>query len=145
MKLNKSAENYLENIYILQQKMEEVRSIDLAREMNFSKPSVSRAIHLLEDKGMVEIAAGGCLQLTARGLEIASKIYERHSFLAGYFMALGVPEDVAIADACSIEHGLSEITYSRMRTHIKHCVCDCPHAPAEHFFEFNSDLLRKSE
>ncbi len=145
MKLNKSAENYLENIYILQQTMEEVRSIDLANEMNFSKPSVSRAIHLLEDKGMVTIADNGALILTEQGFEIASKIHERHSFLAGYFMALGVPEEVAIADACSIEHGLSDITYKRLRTHIKHCACDCPHAPAQHFFEFNSDLLRTSE
>ena len=72
MKLNKSAENYLENIYILQQTMEEVRSIDLANEMNFSKPSVSRAIHLLEDKGMVTIADNGALILTEQGFEIAS-------------------------------------------------------------------------
>lgn len=142
MQLAESAENYLENILILQERIGDVRSVDLANEMGFSKPSVSRAVHLLEDQGLLDIADSGFLLLTEKGEEIAEKIYERHVFLTEYFMALGVDEETAANDACSIEHCISDITFDRMKTHIQHCAFTCPNRPqSEHFFKFNRSKL----
>lgn len=145
MKLQESGENYLENIYILQKRIGNVHSVDLAREMDFSKPSVSRAIHLLEDHHYLTIEEDGTLHLTESGLEVAKKIYERHVFLSEYLMAIGVPEDIAVEDACRMEHVISETSFSLMKEHIFHCFNECPKARDDSFFNFNRQALREIE
>lgn len=144
--LQESGENYLENILILTQKNGYVRSVDLARAMDFSKPSVSRAVHLLEDNGYLKIHKSGNLELTERGAEIAQMIYERHIFITDYLMALGVSEDTAARDACRMEHVLSEESFEKMKRHISYCAHGCPHAEADtHYIDFNRDLIRQAE
>lgn len=125
MALHESGENYLETIYILQKNGAEVRSVDLARELQFSKPSVSRAVHTLEDQGYLHIQADGNLQLSPQGLEVARMIYERHLFLSQYFEAIGVPETQAVADACRIEHVISRETFAQMKAHFSYCIREC--------------------
>ena len=114
--IHESAENYLEAILALGEQGP-VRSIDVAQRLGFSKPSVSRAMSLLREGGFVVMDEGGFLTLTAEGLEIAQRIYERHLLLTKWLIHLGVAEDVAAADACKIEHDLSEETYSRIKEH----------------------------
>lgn len=138
MKLQESGENYLENILILEKRQDIVRSVDLAREMDFSKPSVSRAIHLLEDNGYLVIEESGHLALTEKGREVAEIIYERHVFLTEYLMALGVDEVTAAEDACRMEHAISQTSFERMKDHVKHCALHCVHANHDDaFFQFN--------
>lgn len=144
MKLQESGENYLENIYILQKENGFVRSVDLAREMDFSKPSVSRAIHLLEDQGYLLIEEDGNLKLTEKGTETASMIYERHVYLSNYLMAIGVPEDVAVEDACRMEHVISQESFERMKQHISHCLNHCPKAKDESFLNLNNKKIREA-
>ena len=114
MKIQESGENYLETILMLEQKNGSVRSIDIATELDFSKPSVSRAIGILKQGGYVIMDEEGFLALTETGMEIAGKIYERHQLLTEFLTRLGVSEETAAADACKIEHDLSEETYSKM-------------------------------
>ena len=118
MKLMESGEMYLETILVLKNKYGYVRSIDIAHEMNFSKPSVSRAIALLKDDGYVEHDPHGMIVLTDKGLTIAEKIYDRHRTLTKYLMWLGVSEDTAQADACKIEHIISDESFERIRAHM---------------------------
>jgi len=115
--LRESGENYLENILILQKRNGEVRSVDLAREMDFSKPSVSRAVHLLEDQDMIKIQDDGRIVLTDRGEQRANVIYAKHIFLTKFFLSIGVPEETAMNDACRIEHILSRETYEKWKAH----------------------------
>lgn len=115
MKLAESTENYLENILILQNRLGEVRSIDIAVEMGFSKPSVSRAVHLLADNGYLIFEENGSIKLTDKGMASASSVYERHLFLHDLLVHFGVSEDVAAEDACRIEHVISEETFLRMK------------------------------
>lgn len=143
MKLQESGENYLENIYILQKENDIVRSVDLARAMDFSKPSVSRAIHSLEDSGYLKIESNGNLALTEAGLHVAKHIYERHVFLSNYLMAIGVPEEIAAEDACRIEHVISQESFERMKKHIHHCATECPKSSDERFIKFNKGLLKQ--
>ena len=117
MNIHESAENYLEAILALGEKGP-VRSIDVAQHLNFSKPSVSRAMSLLREGGFVVMDAGGFLTLTAEGAEIAQRIYERHLLLTRWLIHLGVSEAVASADACRIEHDLSVESFDALRTHI---------------------------
>lgn len=145
MKLAESAENYLENIYILQKKLGMVRSVDLAREMEFSKPSVSRAIHALEKNGFLVMEESGNLQLTDKGEKKASEIYERHVFLSNYLMAIGVDEETAAMDACRIEHVISKQSFERMKAHIHHCAHECPMAANERFIQFNKENMERYE
>ena len=119
MNLQESGEMYLETILVLSQKKSDVRSIDICEEMGFSKPSISRAIHLLEDGGYLSIDNSGYITLTDLGREIAEKIYERHQVLSAFFMAIGVDEETAVDDACRIEHVISDKTFSAIKTHIK--------------------------
>ena len=107
MHLQESGEMYLETIYILTKKNHDVRSLDVAEYMNFSKPSVSRAVGILKQGGYITVDSDGYLHLTELGKEIASKIYERHTLLTEFLIRLGVDEETAAEDACKIEHDLS--------------------------------------
>ena len=118
MKMQESGENYLETILILKQEKGYVRSIDIAMKLDFSKPSVSRAMSLLREGGFVVMDEGGFLTLTDEGLEIAQRIYERHLLLTKWLIHLGVAEDTAAADACRIEHDLSVESFDALRAHI---------------------------
>ncbi len=115
MHLQESGQMYLETILILSRKSNTVRSIDVGEYMGFSKPSVSRAIGLLKDGGYVTVNADGYLQLTSVGLELAEKIYERHTLLTRFLVQLGVDEDVASEDACKIEHHISDASFEAMK------------------------------
>ena len=107
MKIQESAENYLEAILVLTQKNGQVRSIDVAHYTGFSKPSISRAVGLLRDNGYVSID------------QIATSIYERHTVLTAFLTALGVDAETAAEDACRIEHVLSEETFDKLKQHAK--------------------------
>ncbi|MDD6266114.1 MAG: metal-dependent transcriptional regulator [Clostridia bacterium] len=117
MHIQESGEMYLETIYILLQKNNTVRSIDVGDYMGFSKPSVSRAVGILKKGGYVKTDKDGYLTLTESGLEIAKKIYERHTTLADFLVRLGVDENTAAKDACKIEHDLSEETFEALKRH----------------------------
>ena len=118
MVLQESGEMYLETIYVLSQKKDYVRAIDVGEELNFSRPSVSRAIHILEEGGFLAIEQGGALRLTALGREYAERIYERHTILTEYFVALGVDRGTAVNDACRIEHVISDECFSAIKRHL---------------------------
>ncbi len=145
MGLLESGQNYLENIYILQQKNSNVRSVDLANEMGFSKPSVSRAVHLLQDDGYLFFDDSGHLVLTPKGRKVAKKIYDRHMFLAEYFMALGVSEETAYDDAMRLEYYISDETFNHLKLHTIHCALECPKADSEKFFRFNKEKIKYFE
>ena len=114
MKIQESAENYLETILMLGREKPYVRSIDIANELNFSKPSVSVAMKNLRENGYISMDADGFIKLEAPGMEIAQRIYGRHRKLTAFFVALGVDPETASKDACKVEHDLSEETYSKM-------------------------------
>ena len=114
MKIQESAENYLETIYMLRQRKGVVRSIDIVNELSFSKPSVSVAMKNLRENGYISMDNDGFIKLEAPGMEIANRIYGRHRKLTAFFIALGVAPDTAAKDACKVEHDLSEETYSKM-------------------------------
>lgn len=116
MKISESAEMYLETILVLS-KQGSVRSIDIAHAMNFSRPSVSVTIHNLEAEKYVKIGDDGNITLEPKGLEIAEKIYERHTVLTQMLIALGVPADIAAEDACKIEHDISVETFDCIKKH----------------------------
>ena len=120
MHLQESGEMYLETILVLSEQKGVVRSIDVCEYMGFSKPSVSRAIHLLEDGGYLTVDGKGFLTLTDVGLEVARKIYERHRVLTAVLIYLGVNEKVAADDACKMEHVISDETFSALKTHVAH-------------------------
>ncbi len=118
MKIQESAENYLETILILKERKGFVRSIDIAAELEFSKPSVSVAMKNLRENGYIEVDDLGHITLTAAGAEIAERIYERHTFLSSWLTALGVDPKVAVEDACRIEHVISAESFSVIRDHV---------------------------
>ena len=117
MRLRESAEDYLETILILKRRTNFVRSIDIAKEMGYSKPSISRAMSKLRESGYILMEESGEIELTEEGRALAERIYRRHRVLTDFFMALGVPEDVAANEACGIEHHLSDDTFARIQTH----------------------------
>ena len=119
MHLQESGEMYLETIYILSKRSGAVRSLDVAEYMNFSKPSVSRAVGLLKSGGYVLMDKDGFLTLTDAGQEVAEKIYERHTLLTSFLVRLGVDETVAAEDACKMEHDLSDKTYNAICAHAR--------------------------
>lgn len=119
MQLKESGEMYLETIYVLSQKSSYVRAIDVGEKMGYSKPSVSRAVGLLKEGGYITVGTDGSLNLTALGKEIASKTYERHTVLTKLFTKLGVSLDTAAADACKIEHVISDETFVALKEHLK--------------------------
>lgn len=117
--LYESGEDYLETILILKKRNGNVRSIDIAREMDLSKPSVSRAVGILKNKGFITVDEDGAIHLTEEGSKIAKKIYERHRILTEALMSLGVDEKTAAEDACRIEHDISEKSFSKIKKHMK--------------------------
>lgn len=120
MPIQESGEMYLETIYVLSKERSYVRSIDVCEHMGYSKPSVSRAIGLLKNGGYVTVDEGGHLSLTESGLEIAQKMYERHTLLSEFLIRLGVDREIAIDDACKIEHHLSDQTFEAIKKHAEH-------------------------
>ncbi len=108
MHLLESGEMYIETIHVLSKTNKYVRAIDVGTQMGFSKPSVSRAMKLLKEGGYIEIDDAGSITLTPAGLEIADKIYERHTVLSDFLIKIGVPESIATEDACRIEHHISD-------------------------------------
>lgn len=119
MKSNESAENYLETILILSQRLPVVRSIDIAVEMGFKKSSVSVAMKNLREKGHIVVSEAGYITLTESGKEIADMIYERHNFLSSWLIELGVDENIATADACRIEHVISPESFAAIKKYVQ--------------------------
>lgn len=117
MKVQESAENYLETILILKQRLGQVRSIDIVNELNFSKPSVSIAMKKLRENNMIEMDSDGMISLLPEGQRIASTIYERHVLLTEYLTNLGVDPKIAAEDACRIEHVISEESFDKIKEH----------------------------
>ena len=115
MKIQESAENYLEAILMIKEHKEIVRSIDIVRVLNFSKPSVSVAMKNLKEAGFVTMDETARIELTAEGEKIATKIYERHVKVSDWLTSLGVPRDIAEADACRMEHVISEETFEAFK------------------------------
>ena len=119
MKIQESAENYLETLYVLSKKCGNVRSIDIANELSFSKASVSIAMKNFREEGYITVDEDGSLKLTQKGLEIAERVYDRHEILARALMALGVDKDTAYEDACKIEHHISDKSVQKIKEHFE--------------------------
>lgn len=119
MPIHESGENYLETIYMLSQKQGIVRSIDVVNHLGFSKPTISVAVHTLERNGFLTISPEGHLLLTDAGHGIAVRIYERHKVLSSILISLGVPEDIALEDACKLEHDLSDISFEKIKDYFR--------------------------
>ncbi len=119
MNLQESGEMYLETILRLTTKNERVRSIDISEEMGFSKPSVSRAIGLLRGGGYINVSREGYISLTDVGREVAEGIYERHKILTDLLIRIGVDENIAVADACRIEHCVSEQSFLAIKNYVE--------------------------
>ena len=119
MIINESAENYLETILILSNKLPVVRSVDVANELDFKKSSVSIAMKNLKSNGHITVTDAGFIYLTESGREIAEQVYERHRFISSWLISLGVPEDIATEDACKMEHIISNESYAAIKDYIK--------------------------
>ena len=117
MGIHESGEMYLETIHVLYKKNGHVRSIDVSEHMGYSKPSVSRAMGLLKEGGYITIDKEGLITLTDSGLEVAQKIYERHTILSTLLVALGVSPETAAEDACRIEHAISDESFEAIKKH----------------------------
>ena len=117
MKIHESPENYLETILILKKRLGQVRSIDIASELSFSKPSVSVAMKNLRLNGYIDVSKDGYITLLEKGQEIAERIYERHTLFSDWLTALGVSPEVAAEDACRIEHVISDETFEAFKAH----------------------------
>ena len=116
--LNESVGNTLERILILSRKLPVVRSVDIANELGFKKSSVSVAMKNLREKEHIKVDEQGFIHLTPSGLEIANMIYERHTLLSSWLIHLGVPADVAAADACKMEHVISKESFEAIKRHV---------------------------
>lgn len=116
-KSDESMEDYLETILLLQQRNGKVRSIDIASELEFTKASVSVAMKSLREKSFITMAETGYITLTETGLERAQKVLERHNLISNWLMRLGVSKEIAIQDACKIEHDISEETFEILKSH----------------------------
>ena len=115
MKIQQSAENYLETIYMLQKSKGTCRSVDIANELGFSKPSVSIAMKNLRENGFIEVMGDGNIQLLEPGRKIAEELFERHTMLTECLISLGVPREVAVEDACRIEHVISKESFDAIK------------------------------
>ena len=118
MAILESAENYLETIFILNQGDAPVRSIDVVKELGYSKPSVSVAMKNLRSKGYVSISSAGYITLTDSGRDIAQSMHARHTLISDWLTYLGVDRDTAERDACKMEHGISEKSFIAIQNHI---------------------------
>ena len=119
MKIQESAENYLETILVLQQRKGSVRSIDIANELEFSKPSVSVAMKNLRLNGYIEVDAAGQIRLLPEGQRIAEAVLEKHQLMTQFLISLGVSPEVAAEDACRIEHVLSNESFEAIKEHAR--------------------------
>ncbi len=119
MHIQESGEMYLESIYVLSQSSDHVRSIDVSEYLNYSKPSVSRAVGLLKSGGYLTVDENGHLFLTPSGTAIAKKIYERHTLISRLLVRLGVSPETAATDACKIEHAISDESFQAIKAHIE--------------------------
>ena len=126
-----SAEDYLEAILVVGQRRGVVRSIDIANELSFSKPSVSVAMKKLRESGHIEMDKDGFIHLLPSGQDIAEHIYERHRILTEFFVYLGVSEPVASADACKVEHDLSNETFEKIKAHVRRTIGESPSGAGE--------------
>ena len=117
MQINESIENYLERILMLHERKGYARSIDIAEELGVTKPSVSHATKIMRENGYISMDASNYITLTEKGREIAEKMYERHRTIAGWLMSLGVDEKTAFADACKIEHDISDESFQAICSH----------------------------
>lgn len=115
MKIQESAENYLEAILVVGQRKGYVRSIDVANELSVSKPSVSVAMKSFKNEGYITVNENGEISLTEKGREIAERVYERHNVIADFLLSLGVCEENAYADSCKIEHVISEESFRKLK------------------------------
>ena len=115
MKIQESAENYLETILILRQRIGDVRSVDIANELGFKKSSVSIAMKNLREKGYILMADNGFITLTEAGRQRAESVLERHTILSDWLISIGVREDIALEDACRVEHDLSEESFDAIK------------------------------
>ena len=113
-----SVENYLETILILSHTGSPVRSVDIAKELNFSKPSISVAMKNLKANGYITADEAGHISLTHSGLEIAQRVYDRHTMISDWLIFLGVDKETAVQDACKMEHGMSEKSFVAIQKHI---------------------------
>ena len=118
MNVNESAENYLETILILSKRLPVVRSVDIANELGFKKPSVSVAMKNLRENGHIVVSDSGFITLTESGLNIAEMIYERHLLFSNWLISLGVSKQTALEDACKIEHVLSKESFEAIKRYI---------------------------
>ncbi len=119
MHIQESGEMYLETIYLLSKSKPSVRAVDVSEHMGFSKPSVSRAVGLLRDAELLDVDASGALVLTDAGIDLAKKIYERHTILTSFLISIGVNEKTAADDACKIEHHISDETFEAIKNNVK--------------------------
>ncbi|MET0016141.1 iron dependent repressor, metal binding and dimerization domain protein [Oscillibacter sp.] len=119
MKIQKAAEDYLEAMLMMKEKHGFIRSIDVAEQLGVTKPSVSYTTKRLRENGYITMDKEGLITLTDSGMEIASRMYERHKLLTEFFIALGVDEKTAREDACKVEHDLSEKTFDAICRHAK--------------------------
>lgn len=117
MQIHESSEDYLESILMLKERKGFVRSIDIANELDYTKASVSIAMKKLRENGYIEVDAEGFITLTPAGHKIAARIYGRHKLLTEFFVRLGVSQETAAADACKVEHDLSEETFEKLLLH----------------------------
>ncbi len=119
MIIKESAENYLESILVIKSQKGFVRSIDIANDLEVSKPSVSVAMKNFREEGYITVDPDGNIDLTEKGLEIAQRVYERHTVISKALMALGVDEKTALLDSCKIEHVISDKTFARLKDFLK--------------------------
>ena len=118
MSLQESGEMYLETILRLTEQRGRIRSVDVSESMGYSKPSVSRAVSILKKDGYITVEQDGSLILTEIGREVAVKIYERHRVISGFLRRIGVSDETASADACKIEHVISDETFEKIKNYI---------------------------
>ena len=115
---NESSENYLETILLLSKKLPVVRAVDIANELDFKKPSVTIAMKNLREKNQITVSEQGFIYLTESGKEIAEMIYERHLLISSWLTELGVPEEIAVKDACRIEHVISKESFEAVKNYV---------------------------
>ena len=118
-KSEESVEDYLEAILILSRQKPQVRSIDVANELGYSKPSISVAMKNLRQKGYVNVSEEGYLSLTDEGRKLASTVYERHSLISGWLIRLGVSPEIAVEDACRMEHDISDESFAAIKKYLQ--------------------------
>lgn len=118
MKIQESGEMYLESILVLSKEMPQIRAIDIVNYTGYSKPSISRALGLLKKEELIDVDGSGFVTLTKDGELRAKKVYERHQVLTAFFRKIGVSQETAAADACRIEHVISDETFEKIKEHI---------------------------